>query len=787
MVKLASNLPQLWARFTLLLMLLLLPLSSQAIVFSQSQDPATLPEIAELDAKVAELPNALFTTASDQQNIHQLLGETIALQESYAQRFANSLSTYRKGELEWPELQSLWFSLRKTGATKEVLLNRASADVLKQVTGFGPSGVLQFKLELEIAQLNGQYIFHSQIRSFKKLIADIFISPIPVIWAALKVLFIYFVLMWWLANSKRMIGNFKTRFLESTTKPSLWVRAVWYISRANIAIAWLLAITFSLRVLATIPSLSQLIVLEIFTWWILGGSIAISFILEFVYRNSRRRSPEITALRLSTVRWFVWSFIVVGVTLQISERMLGQTTIYHWILSLVWLWFTLVAITILRKWKPTTFMILAEMKEKPIWVTWAEARQNTPIISWLATALGILWVLISTLQHSALALLSKFTFFSQALAYLFKIEVAKQHSTEQKQGNLKRIRGDAVFNYILPGSEDSELIEYAYNELHQVGKYVLSDSPAVVVVSGERGIGSTTFINQLLHKVKNAQPIYLNCPHAGYAELIADFAAQLGLSGEVSEIQILSHLRKSDTSYLIAVDNAQRLVKPMVGGLNDLLKFANLLRRSKKNHRCVLSIEKSSWRFVDRARGERLLFDWVAFLPKWSEIQTAQLLESRVSSDPEYHLSFEGLSVPKQWDHEEDNEEQRAKKGFYRILWHYADGNPTVALRFFRFSLRRDKTTDQVVVRLFQAPVADELEKMPKPMLAVLRSIVQLEVASQEELSQCTQLSIAEVLGTLRYFQSRGYIEWNDDKARVSDHWFRQITNVLHRQHLLVK
>jgi predicted transcriptional regulator len=76
---------------------------------------------------------------------------------------------------------------------------------------------------------------------------------------------------------------------------------------------------------------------------------------------------------------------------------------------------------------------------------------------------------------------------------------------------------------------------------------------------------------------------------------------------------------------------------------------------------------------------------------------------------------------------------------------------------------------------------------MPKPMLAVLRSIVQLEVASQEELSRCTQLSVAEVLGTLRYFQSRGYIEWSDDKARVSDHWFRQITNVLHRQHLLVK
>ncbi|GAM75680.1 cdc6-related protein [Vibrio ishigakensis] len=92
---------------------------------------------------------------------------------------------------------------------------------------------------------------------------------------------------------------------------------LWYISKANRAIAVLIAITLSLRVLATIPSLSQLIVLEIFTWWVLGGSIAISFILEFAYRNSRSSSKEIVALRLSTIRWYVWSFIVVGVILQI--------------------------------------------------------------------------------------------------------------------------------------------------------------------------------------------------------------------------------------------------------------------------------------------------------------------------------------------------------------------------------------------------------------------------------------------------------------------------------------
>lgn len=116
--------------------------------------------------------------------------------------------------------------------------------------------------------------------------------------------------------------------------------------------------------------------------------------------------------------------------------------------------------------------------------------------------------------------------------------------------------------------------------------------------------GHYDLLKQMLHKVKNAEPVYLNCPHSGYQELLAHFAVSIGLDEDATEIQILSQLRGSQTTYLIAVDNGQRLVKPMVGGLSALIRLTNLIRRSKKNHRAIISIEKASWRFVDRARGE---------------------------------------------------------------------------------------------------------------------------------------------------------------------------------------
>ncbi|WP_045498421.1 ATP-binding protein [Vibrio hyugaensis] len=752
-------------------------------------EPQVLPVAQEITQEINKLPEPLFMSDQDKRKVNQLLNAVMNEQRKQTLIFDQHLKAYRESgeDKEWFETQSSNLTLNSLGQSKERLLALTDPITHDKLTGFGPYGVTQFKQEWRQTQLNAEYLLFFQIRSFQSLIKEVFISPIPVLWAGIKVLFIYFGLVWWLTNSKRIITLFRETQLDNVAKPPIWVRLIWYISRAHRAIAWLIAITLSLRVLSEIPSLQHLIILEIFTWWVLGGSIAISFILEFAYRNSRSTSQEVIALRLSTIRRYVWSAIVAGVILQISIRTLGKGTIYSWIYSALFFWFVLVTLSVLRLWRKKVFEVAEKLSDRPVWVNWSIRRKDTLLLSIIGTAICAVWIMLHSFKHRIVAMLSNYTMFSQALAYLFRIEVAKQTGNNGGDTNLVRIKGEQTFEYILPGSEDSELVEYASDEIKQLSKYLLTDSPAVCVISGERGVGTTTFLRTILNKVKNAEPLYLNCPYAGYSELLKELALQLGLEEDASEIQVLAHLRKSDTPYLIAVDNAQRLVKPMVGGLSGLIKLTNLLRRSKKNHRVVMAIEKASWRFVDRARGERLLFDWVAFMPRWSEKQLSALFDTRINQEIENPVTFDGLVVPKQWDQEDITEEERAKQGFYRILWHYSDGNPTVGLRFFRLSLRQDKETQQVVVRLFHAPESQELEKMPKPMLAVLRSIVQLEVASPEELSECTQLSIAEVIGTLRYFQSRGFIEWSEDKARVSDHWFRHITNVLDRQHLLVK
>ncbi|WP_086980935.1 ATP-binding protein [Vibrio aphrogenes] len=770
---------------------LLLSLSAHAEWEPSHQDKK--PKVSDAAQRIAEqvsqLPDPLFMTSADHAKVDELLSATLYQIDTNTKGFEQALKDYRhhNNDQNWMTTQEYYLTLHSFNRSKQNLLKLVDSHVYNKLTGFGPFGVTQFKNEIHITQLNAQFLIYFQIQSFKQFIEDLAISPVPVIAMVVKLFLVYLILTWWLRNSPDMVKHFRQTKLETTTPPPIWIRMIWYISKANKPIAWLIAITVSLDILSNLQSLQHVKFLDIFTWWVLGGSIAVKFILEFVYRNSRSTSKDIVAIRLSTIRYYVWSVIGAGVLLQITETTVGEGTIYHWVSSLMFLWFIVITIIVLRKWKCYVFSENNESLELPVWAHWAVNHKNSFGLSTISTAIMTFWLLSRNIKHMIISSLSNYAFFSQALAYLFRIEVAKQGDTGGSNSNLLKLKGDDIYQYVLPGNEDSELIGYSTDEIKQLSRYVLADSPAMCVVSGERGIGTTTLLNQLLYRVNNAQPIYLNCPNSGYPELIAEFAEQLGLSRESTDIQVLAHLRKSETCYLLAVDNAQRLVKPMVGGLSGLMKFANLLRRSKKNHRVLLAIEKSSWRFVDRARGERLLFDLVTFLPRWSETQITQLLDSRLNQNVENPVSFDDLNLPKQWDQDDISEEERAKQGFYRILWHYADGNPTVALRFFRLSLRKDQQTDKVVVRLFQAPHSDELEKMPKPMLAILRSIVQLEISTPEELSECTQLTIPEVIGTLRYFESRDYIEWSGDKARISDHWYRFITNALHRQHLLVK
>jgi hypothetical protein len=192
---------------------------------------------------------------------------------------------------------------------------------------------------------------------------------------------------------------------------------------------------------------------------------------------------------------------------------------------------------------------------------------------------------------------------------------------------------------------------------------------------------------------------------------------------------------------------------------------------------------------VQRARGEHVFFDRIMVLPKWTAVDIASLLRAR-SREVGVEPSFDGLVVPRNADGTIDDEVAQKAEGFYGVIWDYAGGNPAVALHCFRESLfTNPEDPAEPFVRLFKEPSSEPIELLPGPMLYVLRAVLQLELARPEDIVQCTALPASDVADALRLALSRGYIEEvpEEDAVRVDFHWFRSLTSVLRRKHLLVE
>jgi hypothetical protein len=267
----------------------------------------------------------------------------------------------------------------------------------------------------------------------------------------------------------------------------------------------------------------------------------------------------------------------------------------------------------------------------------------------------------------------------------------------------------------------------------------------------------------------------------------AELRRALNLPSDATNEQLRAALDKPGADNALLIDDAHRLLRPVIGGLADMDDLLDLARKSTSSCTWVFAIDGVIWEYFERAREARPLFDDVIDLKPWSEDGIVRLLESR-SAAAGVKARFDELMSELPDDADEiDREELREKTrlNYYRLLWDYASGNPGVALHFWRGSLRDDGKGGEVV-RVFNSPSTSDLERLPDSTVFVLRSAIQLEWASPEDIARATMLPAASIEDALRYCSARQYLEQQDGRYRVRWDWFRAITRFLQRRHLLV-
>jgi hypothetical protein len=237
----------------------------------------------------------------------------------------------------------------------------------------------------------------------------------------------------------------------------------------------------------------------------------------------------------------------------------------------------------------------------------------------------------------------------------------------------------------------------------------------------------------------------------------------------------------------VLLDDAHVHVRTVVGGLEEFDELVAVARRHSRHALWVLGFDDCVWQFLSRARGIQPLFDDVISLERWSEERIGSLIEGRSISAglrPSFEDLLDELPVGSDEIDKEDALRER-RTGFYRLLWDYARGNPGVALHAWRSNVGADKGGN-AHVRHLKTPNAGELDGLPYPTLFVLRATLQLAPASAADIERATQLTAMEVSDAIRYSVAHGYLQERGGRVDITWDWFRPITRVLQRRHLLV-
>lgn len=672
---------------------------------------------------------------------------------------------------------------------RKLLLAHAPVRVKQPLLGFGPEGVRNMQLELHwLSSLSSSIQLR---RGWHQFVSDIQLSPMPVLSAVFQFLFVLVIFCFW-----RFKGFPKVQALannegfSSAKRPNPIVQSIsWRYQRIHNPFEYWLFLTFSLGLVAELWHFIDFTPIQTIFNWLLWGRVAIQLVDSFSAAHYRRwnRKDEQAKLRFRSVKLLGYVFIVAGMLLALVDALgAGGGTLAAWI-RVAFFWAVVpVFIIVLRWWRPIVMKQLAlpDHKDRVI-SNWVRARSSGPV-SLLGVLVGGGYLILMRFSHQILQLAGERELVRSAMAYLFRVEVARQSAKEQEQNQLEPVDVSQFPAFSLDYDCRQWADSVAMQELQQLAASCESEKSTINIVYADRGRGKSSFLKRLESKIQDSvNVVTMKTPAGGdFASILESLGEAIGMDNGSGARDVAAAFKDTEPMAII-LDDVHRIIKPSIGGLKELERLVRFIRHSSQKISWVFAIESSSWQFVARARGERFLFDLELELPRWQEEAIAELIDVRTAISG-LAVSYEGMIVPRQLDVRGEPEKEKISRGYARIVWEYSKGNPGVALYLWGQSLFKDEQGN-VLVRLFEIPDTSGLDGLSVTLLLVLRSIIQLEQAVKMDIARATNLSSDEVVDALRLLTSKGYIIRCDDNFySIGWPWYRAITTVLNRQHLVI-
>lgn len=530
-----------------------------------------------------------------------------------------------------------------------------------------------------------------------------------------------------------------------------------------------------------------------FAWYRLALALIHRVLLTAVSRY-QLVEPSLNAKILHSLRMVARLALWFAMYLTLAQAMLGQGALYGIAREVAVVGAILVGWLLIRAWRTeVTSAYLSTFPEGRLAERVRASQDNSngifiALAAFVFVAARGVWI---WLRDSAL----RFEQTRKALAYVFRRQLerkAKHQSAPPDPSQLPQVLQDALTEDAVTGPLSIDVYP-KLDDICAIALGMLKQNPgALIALSGERGSGKTTWLLALQQRLPEQLPCHLHTiAHRDpcVAGVCAVVCEALALEPTSDPDALISQLLRLPPQ-VVLLDLVQNTFLRAVDGLAGHQTLVRIAQATSSHILWVFTYAYWPFAFVQRTQPERDVYDRVVMLKAWSESQISELLDTRMNQSgftADYEQLFSDPALPKPAllaAHTEVSELERSADRYHRLVWDYADGNPRIALHFFRLSLVF-KSEKRVDVRLFPMPQVDELEPFETRTWLVLACLVQHENLSVAQAQRSLRFPADECARALNLLQRHGFLTCHEGRYQLESHWARAVLRFLQRKKLL--
>ncbi len=313
-----------------------------------------------------------------------------------------------------------------------------------------------------------------------------------------------------------------------------------------------------------------------------------------------------------------------------------------------------------------------------------------------------------------------------------------------------------------------------------------------VVVTGEHGVGKTSFLHRTLaSSLNDAKMLRWNVRQRllTEAELCNDLSRLFGIRRVTTVPRLLAALadmRGKRTA--VVVDGIERLFLRTMAGSEALMCFLSLVSQAPADIMWLVTANDSLWTYVATMFSADDFFTDRIDLELLSPEQTEELIMSRhrVSG---YRLEFvtdgaEALTPNRFLEGAQD----RLRRRYFRRLWEATRGHPLTALYYWLTSVELSDDDTTLCVSPPRALRVDHLRKLDADKLIGLGQIVLHEELTEAGFAQIMRVDVAEAKRDLAFFESLHLVvreRGRDVQYRVNDVLHHDLERALQERNLV--